>query len=100
MSDPETRNVRTAAYKEQLGRLPAHIQELAQAAFELFLEDPSHTSLRHHALKDTDKGRHRAGSFSVSITMRYRAIYVRDGETNVWYWIGSHSDYDRFTGAG
>jgi hypothetical protein len=30
--------------------------------------------------------------------MKYRAIYVVDGETNVWYWIGSHANYDTFTG--
>jgi hypothetical protein len=22
----------------------------------------------------------------------------RDGDTNVWYWVGSHADYDAFTG--
>ena len=32
------------------------------------------------------------------ITMQYRAIYVVDGNTNVWYWCGSHNDYDNFTG--
>lgn len=92
------RNVRTAGFKDQLARLPAAIRELADAAYQMFLEDPDHPALRHHALKDTDKGRHRAGSFSVSVTLKYRAIYVRDGDTNVWYWIGSHADYDTFTG--
>jgi hypothetical protein len=92
------RNVRTAGFKEQLGRLPEEIQELAEAAFDRFVEDPSHPSLRHHALKETKKGRHRSASFSVSITMQYRAIYARDGDTNVWYWIGTHADYDAFIG--
>lgn len=91
--------MRTAGFREQLSRLPEPIQELAEAAFRLFVENPSHPSLRHHALRDSDRSRHRAGSFSVSITMRYRAVYVRDGDTNVWYWIGSHADYDTFTGA-
>lgn len=93
-----TRNVRTAGYKEQLGRLPEEIQKLAEAVFDLFVEDPSHPSLRHHSLGKTKKGRHRADSFSVSITVQYRAIYTRDVDTNVWYWIGSHADYDSFTG--
>ena len=39
------------------------------------------------------------GSFSVSVTMNYRAIFFLDGPVNVWYWIGTHADYDRFTGA-
>jgi hypothetical protein len=72
---------------------------LAVAAFELFLEDPSHPSLRHHPLGDNKKGQHKSGSFSVSITLRYRAIYTKDGDTNVWYWIGSHSDYNAFIGS-
>jgi hypothetical protein len=33
-------------------------------------------------------------SFSVSINMQYRAIYSVIGETNLWYWIGSHADYN------
>jgi hypothetical protein len=31
--------------------------------------------------------------------LQYRAIYVVDGDINVWYWIGSHADYDRFIGS-
>jgi hypothetical protein len=30
--------------------------------------------------------------------MQYRAIYaVADGK-NVWYWVGTHAEYDIFTG--
>lgn len=91
-------NVRTASFKEQLVALPNRIQRLAEQAYALFLEDPSHPSLALHDLSDTKKGRHRNGSKAVSITKRYRAIFVVDGSTNVWYWIGSHQDYDTFTG--
>ena len=35
---------------------------------------------------------HRFSSARVGIS--YRAVGVRDGETMVWYWIGSHADYD------
>jgi len=44
------------------------------------------------------RGRHRLNSWSVWINREYRAIFVVDGETNVWYWVGSHSDYNTFTG--
>jgi hypothetical protein len=79
--------------------LPARIQELAEAAFRQFVQDPTHHALRLHALADNDKGNHKKGSFSVSITMKDRAIYVVDGNTNVWYWIGTHNDYDKFVGS-
>jgi hypothetical protein len=78
--------------------LPQHIREAASDAFRLFLQDPFHPLLENHQLYDTNKGRHRNGSRAVSITRRYRAIYVTDGPTNVWYWIGSHADYDNFLG--
>ena len=37
-------------------------------------------------------------SISVSVTIGYRAIYVVRNNGNVWYWIGTHADYDKFTG--
>jgi hypothetical protein len=79
--------------------LPKHVQALARGAAKLFNDNPAHPSLRHHELEDTKKGQHVPGSFSVSITMQYRAIYVPEGDgRNVWYWIGTHGDYDTFTG--
>ncbi len=92
------RSVRTKEFKEMFDRLPEQIQRLADGAFQRFTENPTDNALRHHALGENKRGRHRARSFSVSITMQYRAIYTRDGETNVWYWIGTHNDYETFTG--
>jgi hypothetical protein len=70
----------------------------AKAAFALFKENPSHPSLKHHDLKNTKKGQHKDGSFAVHISRKWCAIYVKDGDTNIWYWIGSHEDYNNFTG--
>jgi hypothetical protein len=43
-----------------------------------------------------------AFAFAVQIQKRnekrVNSIYVVDGGTNVWYWVGSHSDYDKFVG--
>lgn len=93
------RNRTTAQFRSQFASLPEHVQELVRGAAKLFNDNPAHPSLRHHELEDNKKGQHAKGSFSVSITMQYRAIYVsgEDG-VNVWYWIGKHSDYDTFTG--
>jgi hypothetical protein len=81
-----------------LERLPNNIQDAADDAYRLFLENPNHPMLVNHRLADTKKGRHRDGSHAVSVTYRYRAIYITDGPTNVWYWIGSHEDYNHFVG--
>ena len=91
-------NVRTRDYRARFALLPPAVQSLALKAFRAFLANPQHPALRHHQLQDNKKGSHRPGSFSVSINMQYRAICVVDGNTNVWYWVGTHAEYDQFTG--
>jgi hypothetical protein len=91
-------NRTTRRFREMLAALPRDVLNLTRAACLLFHRDPAHPSLRHHELSDTRRSKHIPKSFSVSITMQYRAIYVRLGGVNVWYWIGTHADYDAFTG--
>jgi len=81
-----------------LSKIPANIQKIADTAFGKFLENPLEPCLENHPLADCHTGRHRKNSRAVSITARFRAIYVVEGDTNVWYWIGSHEDYNNFTG--
>jgi hypothetical protein len=79
-------------------RLPKRIQATAELAYLKFLENPDHSALRRHQLEDSDKGRHRNGTWSVSITMQYRALYFVVEDVNLWYWVGNHNDYENFTG--
>ena len=107
--NPGAGNVRTADFKKQLAALPERIQDAACEAFEAFKNDPFEPTLENHGLSDSKKGRHRKGSRAVSVTRRYRAIYVEDDNqrfvpslpkrVNVWYWIGSHEDYNNFIGS-
>lgn len=98
MAIAAARNVRTREFNDRFAKLPASIRELATAAFETFRRNPSDPSLSNHPLDDIRRGRHRKGSRAVSITRRYRAIYVVEGDANIWYWIGSHEDYNVFAG--
>jgi hypothetical protein len=91
-------NRRKKSYRDSCGKLPTGIQRLAKEAFKKFEANPLDPALENHELDDINRGRHKLGSRAVSITQRYRAIYVIDGDTNVWYWIGSHEDYNNFTG--
>jgi hypothetical protein len=66
-------------------QLPQPIQELADRNYQLLKDDPRHPSLHFK----------RAGRFwSVRIGLRYRALAVEAGDDLVWFWIGSHADYD------
>lgn len=95
-----TVNRRTKGFRDMFDRLPKRIQRLAAGQFQLFLRDPSHPSLRWHRVKDSDKGSHKNGSVSVSVNMQYRALYYPDDDRNIWYWIGTHAEFDTFAGLG
>jgi hypothetical protein len=36
--------------------------------------------------------------WSAQVGLRYRALAVESGEDLVWFWIGTHAEYDRLTG--
>ena len=76
-------------FRLALRRLPARVQSRARAAYRLFLRNPAHPSLRFK-LVHPDRP-----IYSVRIGLAYRALGVREGDVIVWFWIGSHSDYDR-----
>lgn len=89
-----------------LADLPGRIQSKAEELFGIFMKDPYDPILENEDLYDTKRGRHRRGSRSVSVTRRYRAIYVVDNGTKgdepeqyCWYWVGSHEDYNNFIGS-
>jgi len=66
--------------------LPQTIQELADRNFSLLKENPRHPSLR---LK-------KAGAFwSARIGLNYRALGKDRDEGIVWFWIGTHAEYDQ-----
>ena len=92
-------NRRTREFRALFATLPAGVQEVARHRFLQFMADPLDPALHNHPLTDGGRGRHRPGSRSVWITQRYRAIYVIEGGVNTWYWVGSHSAYNVFTGS-
>jgi len=98
MASPARNNRRSKDYREMFDRLPERIQKLALAAFKTFEQNPYHPAFSLHELVDHGRGNHKHKSYSVYLTSGYRAIFCVDGDTNVWYWIGSHSDYNNFTG--
>lgn len=68
------------------GNLPSDIQELADKNFELLKSDPRHLSLHLRKV-----GRY----WSVRVGVRYRALAVEVEEGLIWFWIGTHAEYDR-----
>ena len=66
--------------------LPHPVQQLADSNFELLKESPRHPSLHFK----------RIGQFwSVRVGLHYRALGVSIENGVVWFWIGTHAEYDR-----
>ena len=69
--------------------LPLDVQRDAQRAYRLFEGNPSHPGLQFKKLEGEDN------IYSARIGLDYRALGVMKKDRVVWYWIGSHADYDR-----
>jgi hypothetical protein len=74
------------AFWQAYSKLPQSVRVLADKNYALLKENPRHPSLQ---LK-------KVGSFwSVRVGSRYRALAAEVDEDLLWFWIGSHADYDR-----
>lgn len=79
----------TKDFRRAFADLPADVQDRARRAFELWSSNPAHRSLQFkqvHAIRPV---------YSARIGLGWRALAVKREELVVWYWIGSHADYDR-----
>jgi hypothetical protein len=69
--------------------LPESVRELADRAFALLKRNPRHPSL--HVKK--------VGRFwSARVGLHYRVIGVEAHDGVLWFWIGTHSEYDTLVG--
>jgi len=66
--------------------LPTEVRELADKNFQLLKADPKHPSLH---FKKID------GLWSVRVGRHYRALAKDKPEGVLWFWIGSHAEYEK-----
>jgi hypothetical protein len=71
--------------------LPEDVRCLADKCYQLWRDDPQHPSLHFKKV-----GR----LWSVRVGLHYRALAVEDGNNLVWFWIGTHAEYDQLLGRG
>lgn len=79
----------TRQFWRLFSELPSEVQRDAKRAYGLFQSNPSHPSLHFKKLEGENE------IYSARIGLGYRALAVVKKDRIVWYWIGSHSDYDR-----
>ena len=83
------RHLTTPDFWECFEQLPMHVQQLARKNYDLLKQNPAHPSLHFKPV-----GRFR----SVRVGLHHRALGVTVEEGVLWFWIGTHAEYDRITG--
>lgn len=79
----------THRFREMFADLPERVQEQTREAYRQFKQDASHPSLRFKKVHP------KLPIYSARIGKSYRAVGQLDEGTVIWFWIGSHAEYDR-----
>ena len=79
----------TSRFRKTFESLPTPVQERARSAYKQFRHDAYHPSLRFKRVHATQP------IYSVRIGPNHRALAVRREDDAVWFWIGTHAEYDR-----
>lgn len=82
----------TAQFRKLFADLPKQVQQQTRAAYHQFQKDPSYPSLRFKKVHPE------LPIYSARISKNYRAVGQVEGDTVIWFWIGSHAEYDRLLG--
>jgi len=79
----------TRKFRDALKSLPTEIQKRADEAYAMFSQDSNHPSLRFKKVHST------LPVYSARVTADYRAVGVVKDDLIVWFWIGTHAEYDK-----
>lgn len=79
----------TVKFRKAFADLPSSAQEQAREAYRQFKQDLWHSSLRFKQVHQE------LPIYSARVGKNYRAVGQRDGDSIVWFWIGTHADYDK-----
>jgi len=69
--------------------LPARIQQQARKNYKLWKSNPRHPSVEFKLVGK------KSPVYSVRVGIGWRALGLKRGNTMLWFWIGSHAEYDR-----
>jgi len=79
----------TQRFRKLFTDLPKVVQRQAREAYRLFRQNPAHPGLHFKQVHPDPP------TYSARIGIGHRAVGVLQGDTVIWFWIGSHADYDQ-----
>jgi hypothetical protein len=83
------KSVATKRFWKLYRALPAEARAQAREAFKLFTANPAYPGLSLERLRCYPD------CWSVRVSRNYRAVAHKHGDTMIWFWIGTHADFDR-----
>lgn len=78
----------TTQFRKMFANLPKQIQEQTREAYRQFKQNPSYPSLRFKKVHPN------LPIYSARINRDYRVVGQLDEDTVIWFWVGSHAEYD------
>ncbi len=79
----------TDQFRKLLAQLPKDIQKQAKEAYLQFEKNPYYPGLRFKRVHS------RRPIYAVRISRNYRALGVLQDNKLIWFWIGSHAEYEK-----
>lgn len=79
----------TEEFRRAFARLPKNVQRQARKAYRRFQDSPDYPALHFkkiHILREI---------YSIRITQNYHALGALQDDEIIWFWIGSHAEYDK-----
>ncbi|HEV7129076.1 MAG TPA: hypothetical protein VGN32_16720 [Ktedonobacterales bacterium] len=82
---------RTARFRALYDALPERVRRDADDAYTQFAADPNYPGLNFERIQGV-----KVPLFSARVNEQYRVLGRGEGsDTIVWFWIGSHQEYDK-----
>jgi len=82
------KSVTTGRFRKAISNLPQDVQEIARSSYQKWKHNPNNPSLRFKQVHPQKP------IYSVRVGLSYRALGIKEGSTMIWFWIGSHEDYN------
>lgn len=80
----------TSEFLERFRDLPERVKQTARKNYRLWKQNPRHPSVEFKKLNTS------VPVYSVRAGIGWRAVVVlKEPDTIVWFWIGSHGEYDK-----
>lgn len=79
----------TRKFREAFRNLPKQTRDQAKAAYRRFRDNPNHPGLQFKRVHSTRP------IYSARVNVSYRVLGILDGDDIIWFWIGTHAEYDK-----